>query len=40
MKKIILLASLVLALSSCGSKNADPLASAIADALTRDIDQP
>lgn len=40
MKKIILLASLVLALSSCGSKNVDPLAAAIADALTSTIDQP
>ena len=39
MKKIILLACIALALTACGSKN-DPLASAIAEALTSDIDQP
>lgn len=39
MKKTLLLAGLVLLLAACSSKN-DPLAQALVEAMTKDIDQP
>jgi len=40
MKKILLLAGLILLAAACTPKQPDPVAEAIAEAMTKDIDQP